>query len=64
MALLALMLCSLVALSLIRARFSPIGNLTRFLFLLLLFTFYSFCFWEDRSMTMLCRPIAKSELIF
>ena len=28
MALLALMLCSLVALSLIRARFSPIGNLT------------------------------------
>jgi hypothetical protein len=36
MGLLALMLCSLVALSLIRARFSPIGNfLFSLLFLLL-----------------------------
>ena len=46
MALLALMLCSLVALSIIRARFSPIGNYYRFLFLLLLVTFYSFFFWD------------------
>jgi hypothetical protein len=45
MGLLALMLCSLVALSLIRARFSPIGNYG-FLFLLLLFAFYSFFFWD------------------